>query len=212
MEILYFLFLILIHSDLQAEPCECNKLTRLSVVKLDQMEVVICGDKYSDNETDDGFIISPVVIECSQDSVLFDDSLQEIFPYKYEYSKDTLKLTFLTLILEGDSWDYKFVPDFRYSFFSQKKKIQQIETNIFQCPELSAKQKKDIDSLLSFLESSKGEELSHYPGDEKSLYMLDMAALNNYKNTFDLLSKIEELFLFDGALKETLGELKYSYK
>ncbi len=208
MQILSFLFLILILSDLNAEPCECDKLTRLSVFNLNQMELVICGSE----DSDDGFIISPLVIECSQDSVLFDDSLQEIFPYKYEYSGDTLKLISYTLILEGDSWDYKFVPDFLYSFFVQKNTIQQRRTNIFQFPELSTKQKKDIDSLLSLLESSKNEEINHYPGDNKSLYMLSMAALNDYKNSRDLLSKIEDYFLFDGALKETLGEIQFIYK
>ncbi len=203
MQILSFLFLILILSDLNAEPCECDKLTRLSVFNLNQMELVICGSE----DADDGFIYSPIVKECSQDSVLFDDKLQEIFPYKYEYSGDTLKLISYTLILEGDSWDYKFVPACQYNFFVIKNAIQIKDTTIFRFPELSTKQKKDIDSLIIFLEKSISEDVNYYPGDEKSLYMLSMAALNDYKNSKDLLSKIEDYFLFDGALKETLGEI-----
>ncbi len=116
------------------------------------------------------------------------------------------------LILVGNDWDYKLVPDIQYSFFSQNEDLLQNKTDIFKYPELSAKQKKDIDSLLSILENSISEDINHYSGDEKSLYMLYMAALNEYKNSSDLLSKIEDYFLFDGALKETLGEFQWQHK
>ncbi|MFW5872273.1 MAG: hypothetical protein ACOCUT_04125 [bacterium] len=168
----------------------------------------MCGTIDEELSENRKLVISPVIIDCLNDTILLDYSYDEIYKYVLTSNNNEITISSTQIVLKGDNWEYDLVKDMERSIYLSTEGVQMSDPkNVFTPPTLTDKQKSDLDELCTFLKEEVNTSEKIYPKDEKSIYMLYMGALNNHAESKYLLDNLRYLFELDGAIAETYSEV-----
>ena len=172
---------------------------------------IICG--YQNKDDIDTLYYAISIQDCKNEKLIFENSNDEISPYKFKKYKNGIGLISCLFAPVGDEWKMQVLPATEniYEWQGNKLKLSQSRI-IFKYPqtELSKKQISDIKSLLIHITESKQSTKTFYPGDEKSLYILSIGVLFNIGESRKTFEELETHFNFDGSIAETKREIFYN--
>jgi hypothetical protein len=185
--------------------CTCeNYYTKILEYSDTNNQIIACGSK-SDIDT---LIYELSVYDCFLDTLWFDNKFDEIFPHSIKSINGGYSITDYHFAPVGEDWK-QFILPFKETeyIFDINNKLTKTEKLIFNYPELSKKQINDIKELCDKLNNHKSKEKIHYPFDSKTIYILFIGAYKDIYSSRQLFLNLENLFKFDGANAETLGEI-----
>ncbi len=193
----------------QQDDCQCSNEEQIfSLLKGKTVAVSVCGTVDKEMSGNKKLVVSPVVTDCLNDTTLLDYSDDEIYKYVLTLNNNQITISSTQIVLKGDNWEYNVIEDVERSIYLSTEGIKISDSkNIFNPPVLTNKQKNDLDELCTFLKKDANIPKKIYPGDEKSIYMLYIGALNNHAESKYLLHNLQDLFELDGAIAETYSEV-----
>ncbi len=198
----------------ESSKCECKSGERIfkpikSAIGKDGLGMLVCGYKQSD--LNDGIMLVSAlsVYDCKSDSYLVDFSNDETHQaYIRLYGEDSLSVLTTQYVIIDSNWNVGAVPlmektmrsvDGRMAFSNPKF--------VFDPPTPTRTQIDSILKICAFLESKETNPPSVYPLNEKSIYMLLMGATSDLECARAFLTGIENKFILDGAIAETIREM-----
>jgi len=174
-------------------------------------KLIVCGN-FEKKITDNKFVVSEFIIyECMNEKEVINYSEDATFKSVITIEKDSVIITETHYIL-NNNWEIDITPAKETVIkFVNDEAVITSEKQAFVVPPLT---KEQTDSLFilnkNLIEKAKGEKI-HYPYDEKTIYLLFMGAINGNQDAKYLLRNLGELFILDGAIAETLGEIWVSF-
>ena len=185
--------------------CTCeNNYTKVLKYSDTKNQIIVCGTK-SDS---DSLIYEMTVYDCLRDTLLFDNKFDEIFPHYIKVINGGFSITDYHFAPIGGEWKQSILPFTETEYiFDINNNLTKTEKLIFNYPELTNKQINDIKDLCDKLNDHKGKVKGHYPFDYETIYILFVGAYKDVYSSRQLFLNLENLFEFDGAAAETLGEI-----
>ena len=188
--------------------CSCSYEFQSTLGKF--KDGIICGYQNENDTSNFSYAIS--IKDCKNDKLIFDNSNDEIFAYKFNTYENGIGLITCLFAPVGDEWEMQVLPATENLYEWRNNELKFSERRIiFKYPQtkLSENQISDIDSLLNYINKSKQSKKVFYPGDEKSLYILSIGVLFNIGESRKAFEELESYFKFDGAIAETKHEIFY---
>ena len=174
-------------------------------------ELIICGNLV-EKITYNKFVVSEFIIyDCMNKKEIIDCSEDAIFPSIITTTKDSLIVAVSHYFL-NNNWEIDITPAKETVIkFVNNEAVITSEKQVFSVPPLT---KEQTDSLFilnkNLREKAIGEKI-HYPYDEKTIYLLFMGAIGGNQEAKYLLKNLDKLFILDGTIAETLGEIWVSF-
>lgn len=172
--------------------------------------IIVCGTINEKRDTNWYSISGFKLINCSNNSVLED------------YSEDAVSKCFLILgqneltlikthLIVNEAWEIISSPAVETNFSFNKNRIcVSKDKYVFRKPHLTKIQSDSVNLLCRTLKEMSYKR-PNYPFEEESIIFLHTAAISGNCEAKKLLNNLEELFILDGAIKETFGELWISW-
>jgi hypothetical protein len=172
-------------------------------------EVLICGH-IEEQSNSINKVKSITILNCSKNEYIINYDGDEITPFSIIFQNDTIVLVEYHYAPMGDDWKISSIPFEKKYIISSYDSIKVTAPEIiFDYPDLSAKQIKDINNICRTLEKHSSDEKRLYPLEYESIYILFIGAYKNIFNSREIYRNIRTKFVLDGAVAETYDEIHY---
>lgn len=193
--------------DLDNCNCKNNVASIIFFKDKNNNQLIFCGrldKKLSENK----FVVSEFkLIDCNDKKEIINQSEDAVSKSIVTIKTDSLLVAETHYILNS-KWEIDIVPATETTIkFVQGKPVLSSKRNIFIAPPLGKEQQDSLITLNKNLKEKAKTGKSVYPYDEKSIYLLFMGAVNGNEDAKYLLKNLNKLFILDGAIAETRGEI-----
>jgi len=194
-------------ADLDNCKCTNNTSSIISFKDKNNNQLIFCGStdkKISENK----YLISGFkLINCRDNKTIIDESIDEVPKFIITIKSDSLLLANTQFILNKD-WNIEPIPAMETTIkFIEGNPNLSSKKNVFIAPPLSKEQQDSLIIINKNLKEKAKAGKSIYPYDEKTIYLLFMGAINGNSDAKYLLKNLDKLFILDGAIAETKGEI-----
>jgi hypothetical protein len=172
-------------------------------------EVLVCG--HIEEQINSKYKLkSLTVLNCTKNEFIVNYDGDEITPFSITFQNDTIILVEYHYAPIGDNWEMSSFPFERKYIISSYDSIQISKPEIiFDYPNLTNNQIKDINNICRTLEHYTSNERKIYPLEYESIYILFIGAYKNISNSREIYRSIRTNFILDGAVAETYGEIHF---
>lgn len=192
-----------------ADNCKCNNNVEPIIFFKDKSDnqLIFCGSldkKISENK----FVISEFkLVNCKDKKEIINQAEDAVSKSIVTIKTDSLLIAETHFVLNS-KWEIDIVPamETTVKFINGTPNLSS-KRNVFVAPPLTKEQQDSLSTLNKNLKEKAKSGKSIYPYDEKTIYLLFMGAINGNQDAKYLLKNLSELFILDGAVAETRGEI-----
>lgn len=170
-------------------------------------QLIFCGrlDKIISENT---FLISEFkLVDCNDEMEIINQSEDAVSKSIIIINPDSILIAETHYILNS-KWEIDIVPALETTIkFIHAKPNLSPKRNVFTAPPLTKEQHDSLIILNKNLTEKAKAGKSIYPYNEMTIYLLFMGAVNGSEDAKYLLKNLDNLFVLDGAIAETRGEI-----
>ena len=193
--------------DLNICKCTDNVTPIISFKDKNNNQLIFCGI-LNKKISDDKYIISGFkLINCNDKKEIIDETIDEVPNFIVTIKSDSLLLANTHFVLNKE-WNIESIPatEKTIKFINHQVHISS-KRNVFVAPQITKEQQDSLISLCKQLKEKSQAGKVFYPYEETTIFLLFMGAINGNADAKYLLKNLDKLFVLDGAIAETRGEI-----